>query len=74
MRSAPAVWVRAIEDATRALAKGGGPRAWFQIDREGDRFWTLFAFHRTNHWFTVRSTYAHRFVISGDGRQPASSA
>lgn len=62
-------WVRAIEDATRALAKGGGPRAWFQIDREGDRFWTLFALHRTNHWFTVRSTYAHRFVISGDGRQ-----
>jgi len=61
-------WVRSIEHATRALAKGTKPRAWFQIDREGDRFWTLLALHRTEQWFTVRSTYAHRFVISKDGR------
>jgi hypothetical protein len=62
-------WVRAIEDAARALADRPGPRAWFQVDREGDRFWTLFALHRTSQWFTVRSIYAHRLVITKSGRQ-----
>ena len=62
-------WVRAIEDAAHAFADGAGPRAWFQVDCEGDRFWTLFALHRTSQWFTVRSTYAHRFVVTENGRQ-----
>jgi hypothetical protein len=62
-------WVDAIEDASRALAERAGPPAWFQVDREGDRFWTLLALHRTDQWFTVRSTYAHRFVITKRGRQ-----
>ena len=46
-----------------------GREAWFQVDCEGDRFWTLFALHRTSQWFTVRSTYAHRFVVTENGRQ-----
>jgi hypothetical protein len=58
-------WVRAIGRATRALVLAGS-RAWFQVDREGDRYWTLAALHRTGQWFTVRSTYGHRFVTSGD--------
>jgi hypothetical protein len=57
-------WVRAIGQATRALVLAGC-RAWFQVDREADRFWTLAALHRTGQWFTVRSTYGHRFVTSG---------
>jgi Transposase Tn5 dimerisation domain len=59
-------WVRAIEQATRAL---DGQRAWFQIDREGDRYWTLKALHDSGQWFTVRSTYAHRFVFTGGSRR-----
>lgn len=62
-------WVRAILHATRALLQAAGPRAWFQVDREGDRFWTLAALDRTNQWFTVRSTYAHRFVTSNGSRR-----
>src|SRR6188768_2537666 len=29
-----------------------GTRAWFQIDREGDRFVTLKTLHESSHWFT----------------------
>jgi transposase-like protein/transposase Tn5 family protein len=61
-------WVHAIGQATRALVVAGS-RAWFQVDREGDRYWTLAALHRTGQRFTVRSTYAHRFVVDGDGRR-----
>ena len=57
-------WVRAIDQATRAVVLAGS-RAWFQVDREADRYWTLAALHRTGQWFTVRSTYGHRFVTSG---------
>jgi hypothetical protein len=59
-------WVRAIDQATRAVVLAGS-RAWFQVDREADRYWTLAALHRTGQWFTVRSTYGHRFVTSGGG-------
>lgn len=61
-------WVQAIGQATRALVLGAS-RAWFQIDREGDRYWTLAALERTGQRFTVRSTYAHRFVIGEKGRR-----
>ena len=61
-------WVRSIGQATRALVLGGS-RAWFQVDREGDRYWTLAALHRTGQRFTVRSTYAHRFVEDNVGRR-----
>jgi hypothetical protein len=61
-------WVRAIGQATRALVLAGS-RAWFQIDREGDRYWTLAALHRTGQWFTVRSTYSDRFVADDMGRR-----
>jgi hypothetical protein len=61
-------WVRAIGQATRALVLAGS-RAWFQVDREGDRYWILAALHRTGQCFTVRSTYAHRFVEDGVGRR-----
>ena len=62
-------WVRAIDQATRALVLAGS-RAWFQVDREGDRYWTLAALQLTGQWFTVRSTYGHRFVAAdGAGRR-----
>jgi Transposase DNA-binding/Transposase Tn5 dimerisation domain len=61
-------WVRSIGQATRALVLGGS-RAWFQVDREGDRYWTLAALHRAGQRFTVRSTYAHRFVEDNVGRR-----
>lgn len=61
-------WVRSIGQATRALVLGGS-RAWFQVDREGDRYWTLAALHQTGQRFTVRSTYAHRFVEDGARRR-----
>lgn len=56
-------WVHAIERASAAMAAAGF-RAWFQLDREADRYWTLKALHDTGHWFTARSTYAHRFVVT----------
>lgn len=59
-------WVRSIEQATKAL---DGQQAWFQIDREGDRYWTLKALHDSGQCFTVRSTYAHRFVFTGGSRR-----
>ena len=59
-------WVRSIEQATKAL---DGQRIWFQIDREGDRYWTLKALHDSGQWFTVRSTYGHRFVFTGTSRR-----
>jgi hypothetical protein len=40
-----------------------GTRAWFQVDREGDRFATLKTLHESGHWFTVRSTYGHRRLV-----------
>jgi hypothetical protein len=57
-------WVNAINDAALALTDAES-RAWFQIDREGDRYWTLKALRDSGAWFTVRSTYAHRFVYAG---------
>jgi hypothetical protein len=60
-------WVRAIEEATREL-KGVGATAWFQVDWEGDRFWTLKALHTSGQRFTVRSTYDHRFLVDSRGR------
>ncbi|WXB19694.1 IS4 family transposase [Pendulispora albinea] len=61
-------WVDAIRDATLALTAGGS-KAWFQVDREGDRYWTLKALRDSGEWFTVRSTYAHRFVYAGNLRR-----
>jgi hypothetical protein len=57
--------VNAIGEAASAVTDVGS-RAWFQIDREGDRYWTLKALRDTGAWFTVRSTYAHRFVFAGN--------
>jgi hypothetical protein len=57
-------WVNAIGQAATALTDVGS-KAWFQIDREGDRFWTLKSLRDSGGWFTVRSTYAHRFVLAG---------
>jgi hypothetical protein len=61
-------WVRAIEAATAAFTRTD-VHVWFQIDREGDRYWTLKVLSETGQWFTVRSTYAHRFVVSSTGRR-----
>ncbi|MFM2417961.1 MAG: hypothetical protein RL385_2684 [Pseudomonadota bacterium] len=60
-------WVRAIEEATRELREVGAT-AWFQVDWEGDRFWTLKALHTSGQRFTVRSTYDHRFLVDSRGR------
>lgn len=62
-------WVRTIERATSVLSNVG-VKAWFQIDREGDRYWTLRTLHDSGQWFTVRSTYANRFVVTqGEGQK-----
>ena len=61
-------WVNAIADAACALASVQS-KPWFQVDREGDRYWTLKALQDSGGWFTVRSTYAHRFVFSGSTRR-----
>jgi hypothetical protein len=55
-------WLRAIKGADLLLS-AVGTRAWFQIDREGDRFATLKTLHESSHWFTVRSTYGHRHLV-----------
>jgi|HubBroStandDraft_1064217.scaffolds.fasta_scaffold73442_1 hypothetical protein len=62
-------WVRSIQQASSAL-RAVASRAWFQLDREGDRYWTLKTLHDSGEWFTVRSTYAHRFVYAGTLRRP----
>jgi hypothetical protein len=61
-------WVSSIEQAGAAVT-GSGSKPWFQVDREGDRYWTLKALRDTGGWFTVRSTYAHRFAFSGATRR-----
>lgn len=61
-------WVNAIEHAGEAVTSAGS-KPWFQVDREGDRYWTLKALRDAGGWFTVRSTYAHRFVFSGPTRR-----
>ena len=58
-------WVEAIGVASAAL-RGASVPGWFQVDREGDRFWILHALHRSGQEFTVRSTYGHRWVRVGD--------
>jgi len=60
--------VNAIDRAGSAVTCSGS-KPWFQVDREGDRYWTLKALRDTGGWFTVRSTYAHRFVFSGATRR-----
>jgi hypothetical protein len=57
-------WVNAIRNSAAAFAQTN-TRAWFQIDREGDRYNTLKALSDTGAFFTVRSTYAHRRVQQG---------
>jgi hypothetical protein len=57
-------WVNAIGDAAMTL-ETMGTKPWFQIDREGDRYWTLKTLHDCESRFTVRSTYAHRYVFLG---------
>jgi len=61
-------WVNAIGDAAMALDTVD-TKPWFQVDREGDRYWTLKALQDSGGWFTVRSTYAHRFVCCGPTRR-----
>jgi len=55
-------WLQAIKSAGLLLS-AMGTRAWFQLDREGDRFATLKALHDSGHWFTARSTYGHRRLV-----------
>ena len=55
-------WLQAIR-AAELLLTAVGTRAWFVIDREGDRYATLKALHDSGQWFTVRSTYGHRFLV-----------
>jgi hypothetical protein len=55
-------WLKAIREATLSMTENGS-RAWFQLDREGDRYATLKTLHESNQWFTVRSTYGHRFLV-----------
>jgi hypothetical protein len=55
-------WLRAIKSAGLLLT-AMGTRAWFQVDREGDRFATLKTLHESGHWFTARSTYGHRRLV-----------
>jgi hypothetical protein len=54
-------WLSAIRGSELCL-NAVGSRAWFQIDREGDRYATLKTLQESGHWFTVRSTYAHRHL------------
>ena len=54
-------WRDAIQGSELCLS-AAGTRAWFQLDREGDRYATLKALDESGHWFTVRSTYGHRFL------------
>ena len=61
-------WVNAIHEAATTL-RDAQSKAWFQIDREGDRYWTLKALRDSGEWFTVRSTYAHPFVYAGTLRR-----
>lgn len=61
-------WVNAIDQAGAAVTSAGST-PWFQVDRGGDRYWTLKALRDTGGWFTVRSTYAHRFAFSGPTRR-----
>jgi hypothetical protein len=61
-------WVRTIEHATSVLSKAQ-VKAWFQIDREGDWYWTLRTLHDSGQWFTVRSTYAKRFIVAQGKRR-----
>jgi hypothetical protein len=58
-------WLSAIRGAELCLSAIGS-RAWFQLDREGDRYATLKTLHESDQWFTVRSTYGHRYLV---GRQ-----
>jgi hypothetical protein len=55
-------WLSAIRGA-ELLLSAVGSRAWFQIDREGDRYATLRTLHDSQQWFTVRSTYSHRYLV-----------
>jgi hypothetical protein len=48
-------------------------KAWFQVDREGDRYALLTTLHRSGHWFTVRSTYGNRRVLQGGQRRQLAS-
>ena len=55
-------WLNTIRDANHCL-RAVGTRAWFQLDREGDRYATLTTLHEAGQRFTVRSTYGHRFLV-----------
>jgi hypothetical protein len=55
-------WLSAIRAATQSMS-ANGTRAWLQLDREGDRYATLKTLHESGQWFTVRSTYGHRFLV-----------
>jgi hypothetical protein len=61
-------WVNAIGQAATALATVQS-KPWFQVDREGDRYWTLKSLRDAGGWYTVRSTYSHRFVFTGSSRR-----
>ncbi|WP_437759400.1 IS4 family transposase [Sorangium sp. So ce1389] len=61
-------WLSAIEASTGRLA-GLQTSAWFQVDREGDRYATLKTLQDSGQWFTVRSTYGSRFVLQGARRR-----
>lgn len=55
-------WLSAIRESANCLSENSR-RAWFQIDREGDRYATLKTLHESGQWFTVRATYGHRYLV-----------
>ena len=57
-------WLKAITECTDRLADST-TKAWFVIDREGDRYAMLKTLQESGQWFTVRSTYEKRFVLHG---------
>jgi hypothetical protein len=54
-------WLSAIRESAFCLS-GVGTRAWFQLDREGDRYATLKTLHESGQWFTVRSSWSERYL------------
>lgn len=61
-------WWRAIVETTERFAKcDNAPRAWFQLDREGDATPLLQALSKSGHYFTVRANPNRR--IKSDSEQ-----
>jgi hypothetical protein len=61
-------WSQGIVETTERFAKNAAaPRAWFQLDREGDAVPLLQTLSRSEHYFTVRGSCNRR--IKGEGKR-----